>query len=222
MLLSAFLPQWAPHLPISGHLSSLVSNGSRPGPSSSHGTHTPHTPTPTPTQHPPHSAPRLGFLHPPETRLRCGALEHLCNHGTSQVKDRQAGASGRPWGEAVSPHPPSWGISVDRPLISGRKQGPVTRSGGRGNTQGFGHREPWGGAEWDTGPGVNPFAVRLLSAPHLLFLEAAHRPGTVRLCQARHPTQGYSTRPLASGQRNDPCSAPSLCKALFWLPVSHV
>lgn len=35
------------------------------------------------------------------------------------------------------PAPPSWGISVDRPLISGRKQGPVTRSGGWGEYPGL-------------------------------------------------------------------------------------
>lgn len=44
--------------------------------------------------------------------------------------------------ERVSvPAPPSWEISVYRPLISGRKQGPVTRSGG------------WGGIPWALGKG---------------------------------------------------------------------
>lgn len=44
-------------------------------------------------------------------------------------------------GERPCPRPPSWEISVDRPLISGRKQGPVTRSGG------------WGGIPWALGKG---------------------------------------------------------------------
>lgn len=57
------------------------------------------------------------------------------------VRDGQAQElQGGPGGEAVSP-PPSWEISVDRPLISGRKQGPVTRSGG------------WGGIPWALGEG---------------------------------------------------------------------
>lgn len=133
-------------------------------------------------------------------------------------------------GERVCPST-SWGISTDRPLISGRKQSPVTRSWGRG--AGGGYPGLWlkgaGVGAVQTrksrvvgcGPGVNPSTARLLSAPHLVPLETVQSLGTVR------PLPGQASRrplPRASGHRSakQPLPGPLLSKALAWLPVSPV
>lgn len=122
----------------------------------------------------------------------------------------------------MSPCPPSWGISVDRPLISGRKQGPVTRSGGRGNTQGFGHREPWGGELSGTqAQGLTPSQPGSSLSPSSIP-GGSTSPWPSQALPGQASARGYSAWPLAAGRGDGPCSAPSLSEALFWLPSSHV
>ena len=109
---------------------------------------TPHTPHPrccASIQHPrPHCVPRPGLLCLSEGTLRCWVLEQLCNHGgQARLWMGKPKLQGGPGGEAVSPPPLPGGISADRPLISGRKQGPVTRRGGE--YLGLRVKGAWGG-----------------------------------------------------------------------------